>query len=155
MSMLSERLSWQELFYGIALLSSKRSEDPHTKVGACLVKNNCVLGIGYNGAPRNFKGSFDWSTEEKYTYVVHAEMNCLMNASTIQANFVGGSLYLTLSPCHDCMKMIAQYQIAVVYFTNKYKDFDTTVKIARACGVKLIELIFDENCRLKEQRSWA
>jgi|SRR5574344_60845 dCMP deaminase len=153
MSRSSERLSWDELFYGIALLSSKRSEDPHTKVGACLVKDKHVIGIGYNGAPRGFSGSFDWMTPEKYDYVIHAEMNAIANACAIGAQCSGADIYLTLSPCHDCMKLIVQHQIKRVFFKDRYKDFDLTLKIASACGVKLKELVLDDEGKIKDIRA--
>lgn len=153
MSQSNKRISWKELFYQIALLSSKRSEDPHTKVGAVIVKNNHVLGIGYNAAPRNFKGQFDWHTSEKYDYVIHAEMNAIANACAIGTNISNSEIYITLSPCHDCMKLIVQHQINKVYFTNRYKDFDLSLKIATSCGVKMIELEIEDG-HIKGERQW-
>ena len=74
------RPTWNELFMDIAKLTAKRSKDPHTKVGAVLVKDNHILGIGYNGEPRDFSYDFDWHSSEKYDYVIHAEMNAIANA---------------------------------------------------------------------------
>lgn len=153
MSQSNERITWKELFYQIALLSSRRSEDPHTKVGAVIVKDEHVLGIGYNGVPRNFKGKFDWHTSEKYDYVIHAEMNAIANATNIGANITNSEIYLTLSPCHDCMKLIVQHQIKKVYFTNRYKDFELSLKIATECGIKMVELEV-ENEKIIGERKW-
>lgn len=127
----------------IAKLTSQRSEDPHTKVGACIVKDDHVMGIGYNGAPRNFKGKFDWHSSEKYDYVIHAEMNAIANACAIGANVNGAEIFLTLSPCHDCMKLIVQHQIKKVYFIDMYKDFDLSLNIATCCNVKMIQITED------------
>lgn len=135
-----ERLSWHELFMQIAKLTAQRSCDPHTKVGACLVKDNHVIGIGYNGAPRTFRGSFNWNTSEKYDYVIHAEMNAIANACAIGATVAGAEIFLTMSPCHDCMKLIVQHQIKKVYFIDQYKDFDLSLRIANACGVQMIQV---------------
>lgn len=73
-------LTWDEYFMALAYLSSKRSKDPNTKVGACIVdKNNRILSIGYNGAPNGFDDKeFPWQREgeflnTKYAFVVHAE----------------------------------------------------------------------------------
>ena len=74
------RPSWQRTFIDIAKVVAKRSKDPHTKVGSVLVKNNTVVATGYNGDPRNFRYNFNWSTSEKYDYVIHSEMNCIANA---------------------------------------------------------------------------
>lgn len=135
------RLSWRDLFFGIAELASQRSEDPHTKVGACLVKDGHVIGIGYNGEPKRFMGSFDWTSSEKYDYVVHAEMNAITNACSIGVSCVGAEIYCTLSPCHDCMKLLVQHEIKRIYFKKIYeKDFALTAKIAKACGIKLVQV---------------
>lgn len=152
-SQLNNRISWTELFYQIALLSSKRSSDPHTQVGAVIVKEEHVLGIGYNGAPRDFKGVFDWHSSEKYDYVIHAEMNAIANACAIGANVKDADIYLTLSPCHDCMKLIVQHQVKRVYFVNKYKDFELSLKIATCCGIKMIELLIEDD-HVVGERKW-
>lgn len=141
----SGRLTWQELFINMAKLVSERSKDPHTKVGAVLVKDNHVLGIGYNGEPREFTYEFNWHTCEKYDYVIHAELNAIANACAIGANVVGADIYLTLSPCHDCMKLLIQHQIKNVYFMNKYKDFELTEKMAKHSNINLIEVKYESN----------
>ena len=80
-------ISWDEYFMGLAFLSGKRSKDPVTQVGACIVKDKKIIGIGYNGFP---KGSDDdelsWGKtsdnilDTKYPYVVHAELNAILNS---------------------------------------------------------------------------
>lgn len=140
-----ERISWERLFVEIAKLTAKRSNDPHTKVGACLVKDNHVLGIGYNGEPRRFDGVFDWHSKEKYDYVIHAEMNAIANACAIGANICDSTIYLTLSPCHDCMKLIVQHQIKKVCYIDEYKDIELSKKIAEACGIEMIKIEDEEN----------
>ncbi len=132
------RLSWEDLYIQIASLVSLRSKDPRTKVGAVLVKDNHILGIGYNGEPRNFKYSFNWNTEEKYDYVIHAEMNAIANATSIGANVVGADIYLTMSPCKECIKLLIQHQIKNVYYLKKYRDFELVNKIAKHSQLKLI-----------------
>lgn len=136
------RPSWQDVYMQIAKLISKRSKDPHTKVGACLVKNGCVIGVGYNGQPRNFKGSFDWSTSEKYDYVIHAEMNAILNATSLNISCNGAEIYLTHSPCSKCMLMLAQANIKKVYYLEEYKDFDFSKKIAENTGIELHKYVF-------------
>lgn len=79
-------LSWDEFFMGVAILSSGRSKDPNTQVGACIVDtNNRILSIGYNGTPNGFDDDlFYWNREgnnleTKYPYVCHAELNAILN----------------------------------------------------------------------------
>lgn len=135
-----KRITWNEMWMNIACEVAKRSADPKTQVGAVLVKDNLILGIGYNGAPKNFKLSFDWNTTEKYKYVIHAEMNAIANSRRSGIDLYGSSLYVTHSPCNECIKLIVQFGIKKVYYKNKYKNFELTETIAENSGVELIQL---------------
>lgn len=135
-----KRPTWNETFIEIAKVISKRSKDPHTQVGAVLVQNKCIIGTGYNGDPRNFDLKFDWNSNEKYDYVIHAEMNCLANACYNGCQVKGSSIYLTLSPCNTCIKLLVQFDVKNVYYLKKYKDFELTKKIAKASKINLIKL---------------
>jgi len=134
------RPSWQDTFIEIAKVIAKRSKDPHTKVGAVLVKNNCIIGTGYNGDPRNFKYDFDWSTSEKYDYVIHAEMNALANACYNGCEVKDSEIYLTLSPCNHCILQLIQFGVKRVYYLTEYKDFELTKKIADNSDIELIKI---------------
>ena len=123
------RYSWKKMFVEIAKVVAQRSADPHTQVGAVLVKNNCVIGVGYNGEPKGFHFDFDWNSPEKYPYVIHAEMNAISNANRNGVDCNGADIYLTLSPCHDCIKLLIQHGIKNVYYLKEYKDIDLTKKI--------------------------
>lgn len=135
----SNRISWEGMFFKIAKIVAMRSKDPHTKVGAVLVKDKCVIGIGYNGDPRNFNYNFDWHSSEKYNYVIHAELNAISNATRMGVNVNGADIYLTLSPCHDCIKLLIQNGIKNVYYLEEYKDIELTKKIAQYSTINLIK----------------
>ena len=138
------RYSWKKMFVEIAKVVAQRSADPHTQVGAVLVKNNCVIGVGYNGEPKGFHFDFDWNSPEKYPYVIHAEMNAISNANRNGVDCNGADIYLTLSPCHDCVKLLIQHGIKNVYYLKEYKDIDLTKKIVENTdSIRLIKL--DEN----------
>lgn len=123
-------ISWDQYFMGVAMLSAKRSKDPHTQVGATIVNpNNRIIGIGYNGFPRHIDDDkFPWSnnddlTKSKYAYVVHAEANAILNATTSLEDAV---LYVTLFPCNECVKLLIQSGIKeVVYYDDKYNDTES------------------------------
>jgi len=134
------RLTWDEMYLEIAKIVAKRSKDPHTKVGAVLVKDNHILSIGYNAEPKNCKYKFNWHSTEKYAYVIHAELNAIANATYYGNSIQDSVIYLTLSPCHDCMKLLIQYGIKKVYFLDIYKDFALTKKLAKSSGIKLIHV---------------
>lgn len=120
-------ISWDEYFMGVAFLASQRSKDPGTQVGACIVdQQNKILSIGYNGMPvgcndDDFAWNKDTLDDNKYLYVVHSELNAILN-------FRGGSLenskiYVTLFPCNECAKAIIQSGIKEIIFReDKYSD---------------------------------
>ncbi len=122
-------ISWDEYFMGVALLSAKRSKDPNTKVGACIINNKKrIVGIGYNGFPMGCDDKvFPWENNQeneldtKYPYVVHAEANAILNSNL--GSLEGATLYVSLFPCNDCAKLIIQSGIKhIVFMDDKYKD---------------------------------
>ena len=124
----TDNLNWDEYFMGIALLSAKRSKDPSTQVGACIVDpNNKVVSIGYNGMPRGVDDDhIPWGHGEgldsKYLYVCHAEFNAILNTRDGSA-LQGCRIYVTLFPCNECTKAIIQTGIKeIIYCSDKYHD---------------------------------
>ncbi len=142
-------LSWDDYFMGIAVFTSLRSKDPNSKVGAVIVnKNKRIVGTGYNGFPAGCNESFfPWEREgnwldTKYPYVVHAEANAILSATTHDLN--GGRIYTTLFPCNECAKFIAQKGIKeVVYLSDKYHTepfHQAAVKIFESKNIKTRKL---------------
>ena len=124
---INNNISWDDYFMGVAILSSYRSKDPNTKVGACIVNPNTkrVISMGYNGMPNGCSDSdFPWTktsdneSETTYPYVVHAELNAILNAKT---SVDGCYIYVTLSPCSECMKAIIQSGIKKIIYKDEYK----------------------------------
>jgi dCMP deaminase len=137
-------ISWDEYFMGIAILSSYRSKDPNTQVGACIVNDkHRILSIGYNGAPKGLNDDImSWNREgnfldTKYAYVCHGELNAILNYS---GSVEGTILYVSLFPCNECAKVIAQTGVKeVVYLSDKYNGTDGNIvskKILDSAGVK-------------------
>lgn len=125
-----DAISWEDYFMGLALLSGKRSKDPNTQVGACIVNTDkTIVGIGYNGFPKGCSDDeYPWTREgdflnTKYPYVVHAELNAILNS--IGHDLRGCSMYVALFPCNECAKAIIQSGIKhLVYLDDKYADTD-------------------------------
>ncbi|ENZ01010.1 deoxycytidylate deaminase [Clostridium thermobutyricum] len=145
----SDFISWDEYFMGLALLSAKRSKDPSTQVGACIVsQTNRVLSVGYNGFAFGCSDDeFSWEREgefleTKYPYVVHAELNAILNNRGVSLE--GAKLYVALFPCNECAKAIIQSGIKqVIYLSDKYADTDivkASKKMFTAAGVRLTQL---------------
>lgn len=156
-------ISWDEYFMGVALLSGKRSKDPSTQVGACIVNTqNKIVGVGYNGLPIGISDDeFPWQKQgefldTKYPYVCHAELNAILN--NIGISLHGCKIYTALFPCNECTKAIIQSGIGeVIYLSDKYATQDSFIaskKMLEKAGIvmrkmeaqqKHITLSFDED----------
>ena len=146
----TDYLDWDEYFMGVAVLSAKRSKDPNTQVGACIVSNtNRILSIGYNGTPNGCEDKyFPWDRsgdflETKYAFVCHAEMNAISNFKGDKKDLENAKLYVTLFPCNECAKLVIQNGIKeIVYLSDKYKNTDGNIAsklMFDECGVRYTE----------------
>ena len=110
------------------------------KVGALIVKDRMIISDGYNGTPSGFENPCE--DEENYTkwYVLHAEANAILKVAASTQSCVGATLYLTLSPCRECSKLIHQAGIKRVVYSKKYKD-DSGLIFLKKAGVILNELV--------------
>ena len=144
-------LNWDQYFMAMAHLSAKRSKDPNTQVGACIVnEEKRVVGLGYNGFPKGCEDDhYSWERDgefldTKYPYVVHAELNAILNS--IQ-NLRGCTLYVSLFPCNECAKAIIQAGIkTVVYEDDKYNGTPGNIaskKMFRDANVELVQLTYE------------
>ena len=136
---------------GIAMLAARRSKDPNTQVGACIVNDeNRILSVGYNGFPAGCDDDvFPWDRsgkdpyDTKYLYVCHAELNAILNCRG--RSLAGSRIYVALFPCNECAKAIIQSGIKeVIYLSDKYADTSSTKASKRmfdAAGVKYTHLV--------------
>ena len=144
-----EYISWDEYFMGVALLAAMRSKDPNTQVGACIVDSeNRILSTGYNGFPSGCSDDeYPWERngefcETKYPFVVHAELNAILNARG--KNLTDSKIYVALFPCNECAKAIIQSGIKeIVYLSDKYANTDGTIaskRMLKSAGIKFTQL---------------
>ena len=140
-------ISWDEYFMGVAMLAARRSKDPSTQVGACIVtQDNIIISTGYKGMPKGCSDEdFPWDREgeqTKYPYVVHAELNAILNANG--RDLRGSKIYVALFPCNECAKAIIQSGIREIYYlSDKYAQTPGTLASKRmldAAGVKYTRL---------------
>jgi dCMP deaminase len=112
------------------------------KVGALIVKDRMIISDGYNGTPSGFENPCE--DEENYTkwYVLHAEANAILKVAASTQSCVGATLYLTLSPCRECSKLIHQAGIKRVVYSKKYKD-DSGLIFLKKAGVILNKLVIN------------
>ena len=141
-------LTWDQYFMSIAHLSALRSKDPNTQVGACIVNSDKVIvGTGYNGLPKGCSDDeFPWGNvgdtlDTKYAFVVHAELNAILNSGVSLKN---ATIYVSLFPCNECAKAIIQSGITkIIYEDDKYAETDAvkaSKKMLRAAGVSFVQL---------------
>ena len=109
------------------------------KVGAIIVKNGMIISDGFNGTPTGFDNHCE--DEEGYTkwYVLHAEANAILKVAKSTNSCEGATLYLTLSPCKDCAKLIHQSGIKRLVYIKEYKD-SSGLKFLKKAGVELTQI---------------
>ena len=113
---------------------AKLSYCKRRQVGAIIVKNRMIISDGYNGTPTGFENVCE--DEENYTkwYVLHAEANAILKVASSTQSCDGATLYVTLSPCKECSKLIHQSGISRVVYSEAYKDL-SGVEFLKKAGV--------------------
>ncbi len=132
---------YDKAYLRIAKEWGKLSFCERKRVGALIVKDRMIISDGYNGTPSGFENFCE--DEEGYTkwYVLHAEANAILKVASSTQSCKGATLYITLSPCKECSKLIHQAGIVKVVYHQAYKD-DSGLKFLKKAGIEL-ELIED------------
>ncbi|MGU3376668.1 deoxycytidylate deaminase [Chryseobacterium sp. M5A1_1a] len=116
------------------------------QVGALIVKDRMIISDGYNGTPSGFENCCEDGEGKTHWYVLHAEANAILKLAASTQSAKGATLYLTLSPCKECSKLILQAGIARLVYINEYSD-DDGISFLRNHNIE-IEQISD--CELKK-----
>jgi len=118
---------------------SELSHCTRKKVGALIVKDHMIISDGYNGTPTGFENPCE--DEENYTkwYVLHAEANAILKVASSTQSCKGSTLYLTLSPCRECSKLVYQAGIKRLVYDKAYKD-TTGLEFLQKAGVEVVQL---------------
>jgi dCMP deaminase len=103
------------------------------------VKEGMIISDGFNGTPSGFDNCCENPEGETHWYVLHAEANAILKVAKSSHNCQGATLYLTLSPCKDCSKLVVQSGISKVVFVNRYKD-DSGIKFLEHAGVEVLQI---------------
>lgn len=123
----------------MALEWAKLSYSQRKKVGALIVKDRMIISDGYNGTPTGFENCCEDENGDTLWYVLHAEANAILKVAASTQSTVGATLYITLSPCRECSKLIHQSGIKRVVFKDLYKD-DEGLKFLKKAGVEILHL---------------
>ena len=138
-----KQLRYDQAYLRMAKEWSKLSHCTRKKVGAIIVKNGMVISDGYNGTPSGFDNCCEDKDGNTLWYVFHAEANAISKVARSTNNAQDATLYLTLSPCKDCSKMILQVGIKRVVYAEHYKD-GSGIALLKEAGISVEQIEIDE-----------
>ena len=134
-----KQLQYDQAYIEMASIWGQLSYCERKKVGALIVKDRMIISDGYNGTPSGFENICE--DEDHYTkwYVLHAEANAILKVASSTQSCRGATLYITLSPCRECSKLIHQAGIKRVVYRDAYKDLSGVNFLLKA-GVEVVHL---------------
>ena len=132
----SKQRRYDIAYLKMALEWAKLSHCKRKKVGAIIVKNKMIISDGYNGTPSGFDNACEDKYGNTHWYVLHAEANAILKTASSTHNCKGATLYLTMSPCKDCSKLILQSGIKRLVFINLYKD-ESGIDFLRSANIEI------------------
>lgn len=133
---MDKRQRYDNAYMKIALEWSKLSYSKRKQVGAIIVKDRMIISDGYNGTPTGFDNCCEDENGDTLWYVLHAEANAILKVAGSTQSCKGATLYITMSPCKDCSKLIYQAGITRVVYREKYRDQEGLEFLEKA-GVEL------------------
>ena len=138
-----KQLRYDRAYLKMALEWAKLSHCQRKQVGALIVKDSMIISDGYNGTPTGFDNCCEDDEGKTLWYVLHAEANAIMKVSKSTNNSNGATLYITLSPCKECSKLVFQSGIKRVVYIRGYKD-DSGVQFLQKAGVEVVQIPEEE-----------
>ncbi|WP_456376842.1 deoxycytidylate deaminase [Lutibacter sp.] len=133
-----KQLKYDQAYMRMAFEWAKLSHCNRKQVGALIVKERMIISDGFNGTPTGFENSCEEDGNTKW-YVLHAEANAILKVASSTQSCKNSTLYITLSPCKECSKLIHQSGIKRVVYAVAYKD-TTGLKFLEKAGVELMHL---------------
>jgi len=135
----SKQLKYDKAYSRMAIEWAKLSYCNRKQVGAIIVKNRMIISDGYNGTPSGFENCCEDNNGDTQWYVLHAEANAILKCAASTQSTEGATLYITMSPCKDCSKLIFQAGIKRVVYIEKYKD-NSGLDFLEKAGVEIMHL---------------
>lgn len=134
-----KQLRYDKAYLRMALEWAKLSHCSRKKVGALIVKDSMIISDGYNGTPTGFDNCCEDDSGETLWYVLHAEANAIMKVAKSTNNSNGATLYITLSPCKECSKLVLQSGIKRVVYNRAYKD-NSGIRFLEQAGIEVQQI---------------
>ena len=135
----TKQIKYDKAYLRMADEWAKLSYCVRKKVGAIIVKDNMIISDGYNGTPSGYKNCCETDAGETEWFVLHAEANAILKLAKSTQSGKGSTLYITLSPCKECSKLIIQSGITRVIFKDKYKDV-SGIDFLESYGIETIHI---------------
>lgn len=135
----NKRNKYDKAYLRIAKEWSLLSYCKRKQVGAIIVKDRMIISDGYNGTPTGFDNCCEDENNLTHWHVLHAEANAILKVARSTQSCEGASLYITLSPCKECSKLIHQSGIKRVVYQNGYKD-DSGIQFLIKAGVEVVHI---------------
>ena len=133
------RIDKDDMYMKITEVISRRSYCKRKKVGCVIVKDNMIISDGYNGTPTGFENICEDENNKTKAYVLHAEANALTKLAKSTQSSIGATLYVTMSPCYECSKLIIQTGIKRVVFKEVYR-ISEGLDLLRKSGIEVVKL---------------
>ena len=130
---------YDKAYIRMALEWAKLSHCNRKKVGAIIVKNKMIISDGYNGTPSGFDNCCEDENGKTHWFVLHAEANAILKTAGSTHDCSGATLYLTMSPCKECSKLVHQSGISRLVYINEYKDI-SGVEFLIEAGVEVYKI---------------
>ncbi|MDC1188841.1 dCMP deaminase family protein [Flavobacteriales bacterium] len=130
---------YDKAYLRIAIEWAKLSHCKRKQVGAIIVKDNIIIADGFNGTPSGFENCCETDEGDTHWYVLHAEANAILKLARSNNRGTNSTLYITLSPCRDCSKLILQAGIKKVVYVNGYKD-TTGIDFLSKAGIDVVQI---------------
>ncbi|GIJ94961.1 deoxycytidylate deaminase [Capnocytophaga stomatis] len=134
-----KQIRYDKAYMRMALEWAKLSHCKRKQVGAIIVKDRMIISDGYNGTPTGFDNCCEDEKGNTKWYVLHAEANAIMKVASSTQSSWGATLYITMSPCKECSKLIHQSGIKRVVYKEAYKD-DEGIAFLKKAGVEIVHL---------------
>ena len=135
----SKQARYDKAYLKMATEWAKLSHCKRRQVGAIIVKNNIIIADGFNGTPSGFENCCEDSLGRTHWYVLHAEANAILKLAKSNNRGQNSTLYITLSPCKDCSKLILQAGIKRVVYMKGYKDSEGIDFLSKA-GIEIVQI---------------
>jgi dCMP deaminase len=130
---------YDEAYIRMAVEWAKLSHAKRAQVGAIIVKDRRIISDGFNGAPSGFSNMCEDDNNKTFWYVLHAEANAILKCAQSTNSCKDSTLYVTLSPCKECSKLIVQAGIKTVIYKELYRD-SSGIDFLKQAGIQIFQV---------------